>query len=264
MTQPYLARQIMKAMKLDENSKKRSIPAASSKTLTRHPNSENFDGFYNYRSVIGQLNYLEKETRLDVAFQTHQCARYSESPKVEHGQAMRWLGWYIAATADERLIIESDDTKGLEVYVDSDFAGLWDKLDTSNWDSARSRHGYIILFNNVPIIWKSQLQSEIALSTTEAEYTVLSYSLREAIPIMNLLREVKSRGFNINDEKAKVHCKVFEDNSGAIEIAREEKYRLRTKHLNIRLHHFRTYNGDGSITSHKIDSSTQSSSPLTS
>lgn len=85
--------------------------------------------------MIGQLNYLEKGTRPDIAFQFHQCARYSEEPKVEHGQAVRWLGRYIAATADEGLIIEPVDTKGLKVCVDSDFAGLWDKLDTSNRDT---------------------------------------------------------------------------------------------------------------------------------
>jgi len=37
----------------------------------------------------------------------------------------------------------------------------------------------------------------------------------------------------------KVHCKVFEDNAGAIEIATVPKMRPRTKHLNIKYHHFR-------------------------
>ena len=136
-------------------------------------------------------------------------------------------------TVNRSLTIEPDDTKGLEVFVDSDFAGLWDRIDIDNRDTARSRHGYIIMYNRVPIIWKSQLQSEIAMSTTEAEYTGLSYALREAIPIMNLLKELKSRGFEINDQKTKVHCNVFEDNSGAIEIVKEDKYRPRTKQLNI-------------------------------
>jgi len=78
---------------------------------------------------------------------------------------------------------------------------------------------------------------------------------------MNLLKELKGRGFNINDKKTKVHCKVFEDNTGAIEIAREDKYRPRTKHLNIRLHHFRAYVEDGSISIHKIDSKDQPADP---
>ena len=111
-------------------------------------------------------------------------------------------------------------------------------INTTNRDTARSRRGYFICYNDVPITWKSQLQHEIALSTTEAEYTSLSYALREAIPIMNLLKEMKERKFDVSNKIAKVHCKVYEDNSGAIEIAREEKYRPRTKHLNCRLRHF--------------------------
>ena len=31
----------------------------------------------------------------------------------------------------------------------------------------------------------------------------------------------------------RIYCEVYEDNSGALEIAKEHKYRLRTKHLNI-------------------------------
>ena len=58
-------------------------------------------------------------------------------------------------------------------------------------DTARSRHGYVIMYAGCPIVWKSQLQNEIALSTTEAELIGLSYSLREAIPIMEILKEMK-------------------------------------------------------------------------
>eukprot|EP00957_Ditylum_brightwellii_P087858 6690782-Ditylum_brightwellii.AAC.1 len=36
-------------------------------------------------------------------------------------------------------------------------------------------------------------------------------------------------------------CKVFEDNSGALELARVPKMRPRTKHINIVMHHFRSY-----------------------
>ena len=88
------------------------------------------------------------------------------------------------------------------------------------------------------MIWKSQLQMEIALSSTESEYTGLSYALCEAIPPMSLLKELKEHGFPVDKTKASVQCKVFEDNSGAIEIATNHKWRPRTKHLNCRLPHF--------------------------
>ena len=129
------------------------------------------------------------------------------------------------------------------MFVDASFAGKWDKQDalSGDRDTARSRHGYIILYYGCFLIWKSQLQTEIALSSTESEYTGLSYALREAIPLMTLLEELKEHGFPVDQTKASVQCKVFEDNSGAIEIATNHKWRRRTKHLNCRLHHFWSY-----------------------
>ena len=137
----------------------------------------------------------------------------------------------------------ADITCGLEVFVDASFAGNCDKKDaqTGDRDTARSRHGYIILYYGCPLIWKSQLQTEIALSSTKSEYTELSYALREAIPLMALLEELKEQGFPVDQTKALIQCKVFEDNSGAIENATNHKWRPRTKHLNCRLHHFWSY-----------------------
>ena len=133
-----------------------------------------------------------------------------------------------------------DITCGLEVFVDASFAGNWDKQDaqTGDRDTTISGHGCIILYYGCPLIWKSQLQTEIALSSTESEYSGLSYALRKAIPLMALLEEFKEHGSPVDKTKASVHCKVFEDNSGAIEIATNHKWRPRTKHLNCRLHHF--------------------------
>ena len=52
----------------------------------------------------------------------------------------------------------------------------------------------------------------------------LSCSLCDAMPIMNVLKEMKERGFPVPTAKAAVHCKVFEDNSGALEIAKVHKF----------------------------------------
>ena len=155
-------------------------------------------------------------------------------------------------------------TRELEVYVDASFCGDWDPTEAANdRDTARSRHGYIINYAGCPLLWKSQLQTEIALSSTESEYTGLSYALRDAIPIMQLLKEMKAVGFPINTPKARVHCHVFEDNSGALEMARIHKYRPRTKHLNVRLHHFRDYVERKEISIHPINTNDQPADYLT-
>ena len=122
---------------------------------------------------------------------------------------------------------QADITRRLEVFVDASFAGNWDKKDaqTGDRDTARSRHGYIILYYGCSLIWKSQLQTEIALSSMEREYTGLSYALREAIPLLSLLDKLKEQGFPVDQTKVMIQCKVFEDNSGAIEIATNHKWR---------------------------------------
>jgi hypothetical protein len=45
----------------------------------------------------------------------------------------------------------------------------------------------------------------------------------------------------------KIHCKVFEDNASAIEIANVPKMRPRTKHPNTKYHHFREEVKKGTI-----------------
>jgi hypothetical protein len=45
----------------------------------------------------------------------------------------------------------------------------------------------------------------------------------------------------------KIHCKVFEDNAGAIVIANVPKMRPRNKHFNIKYHHFREEVKKGTI-----------------
>jgi glucuronate isomerase len=81
---------------------------------------------------------------------------------------------------------------------------------------------------------------------------------------MNLFKEMEQAGIPIISSNAKVHCKVFEDNSGALEIARIAKYRPRTKHLNCRLHHFRSYVDNlKEISIHKINTLDQLADILT-
>ena len=242
LSQPHLIDQILHDLRLtDDSVKTKDTPAPSSKILLRHTESEDFDNSFHYRSVIGKLNYLEKCTRSDISYATHQCARFSSCSKKEHGKAVRHIGRYLKGNKTRGTIM-SPNTEGLEMYVDADFAGNWDATEAaSDRDTARSRHGYIITYAGCPIVWKSQLQNEVCLSCTESEYTGLSHALREAIPIMELLNEMKTYKFPVSDKTPRVKCKVFEDNSGAIEMANTHKYRPRTKHINCKLHHFRDY-----------------------
>lgn len=264
LTQPHLIDQILKELRLDkEGTKAKSTPAACSKILGRHSESPDFDGAFDYRSVIGKLNYLERGTRSDIAYIVHQCARFTACPKVEHAEALKWLGRYLHGTRNKGTILRPKSDHQLEVYVDADFVGNWNVEEADQRDTARSRHGYYIMYAGCPVSWKSQLQGEICLSSTESEYTGLSYALREAIPLMGLLQEMKEHGFPVHSTQSQVHCRVFEDNSGALEMAKIHKYRPRTKHLCVKLHHFRDYVVQKKISIHPIDTLEQLADCLT-
>ncbi len=90
------------------------------------------------------------------------------------------------------------------------------------------------------------MQTEFALSTTDAEYIALSQNMRDLIPIRGVLKELSSI-LMLKISKPIKHSTVFEDNNGALELARDTKYRSRTKHIAIKYHHFRKHVKNGNI-----------------
>jgi hypothetical protein len=89
-----------------------------------------------------------------------------------------------------------------------------------------------------PIIWTAKLQSPVDLSTTEAEYIVLSMFLQGVLQLMFLIDKIRERNFQVICMTPHVYRKVFEDNSEALELARLPKLQPRTKHINVCYHHF--------------------------
>ena len=118
---------------------------------------------------------------------------------------------------------------------------LWNQADADNAENLMSRTGYVIMYAGCPIVWSSRLQTEIALSTAEAEYIALSTALRQVIPMMHILSEISCVFNDLYMPKPDIHCKVFEDNRSAIVMAESTKFSPRTKHIALKYHHFRSY-----------------------
>jgi hypothetical protein len=238
VSQPHLIDQIIKEVNLKSGDRK-SVPASPSKLLQRDEQSETVTPPFNYRKVIGKLNFLEKSSRPDIAYATHQCARFCSEPKQSHIDAVIYLAKYLQQTRNEGILLDPKHETSFEVYADADFAGNWFKMMAKDDPStAKSRSGYIIMYGNCPILWGSKLQTCISLSTTKAEYVALLQCLRDTIPIMNLIKELKEKGFHDESIQPKVHCKAFEDNTGALELSKVPKMRPQTKHINNVYHHF--------------------------
>ena len=119
----------------------------------------------------------------------HQCAHFSANPRQPHASAVKWLGRYLKGTKDKGMILKPTGMS-FDVYVNADFAGNWKQSEADSRDTTCSRHGYIITYASCPILWASQLQTEIALSSTESEFIGLSTALRATVPIMELVKEL--------------------------------------------------------------------------
>ena len=78
----------------------------------------------------------------------------------------------------------------VECYVDADFAGLWAIEHDQDPIGVKSRTGYLIECMNYPLLWVSNLQTQIALSTSESGYIVLSHSVRCFISIIEVIQEI--------------------------------------------------------------------------
>jgi hypothetical protein len=209
------------------------------------------------------MNYLEKCSRPDIAYALHQCARFSADPREEHSKAVKLISRYLKGTRKKGITCKPDGSSFV-CYCDADFAGLWNPdLAESDRSTARSRTGYIILYGGCPIVWASKLQTEIALSSTESEYVALSQALREVIPLIRLIKELDAAGFDVNSKTPEIHCKLFEDNVGALTMAKTPKMRPRTKHMNLKYHHFRESVEDGTVSIHQISTEEQTADILT-
>jgi hypothetical protein len=237
-TQPALIQRILETVPLKDQ---RMHDTPADVTLHKDKDGQERKTDFHYRSAIGQLNFLTASTRPELQMAVHQCARFSANPKLSHEQAVKRIIRYLKRTPNEGLILKPDLTRGLECHVDADFAGGFNKDFPEDASGCLSRTGYVIWFAACPIIWASKMQTTIALSTTEAEYIALSTALRDVIYVTQLLDELKSYKILDTEHPTSIKCKVFEDNIGALELAKTPKLRPRTKHIAIKYHHFRDF-----------------------
>ena len=91
LTQPKLIKSILNDMNYQPNTKPTSHPAKILEVLDKAADDNPHRADWNYRSIIGKLNYLEKSTRPDLAFATHNAARFSSAQL----PSIRYVGTYL-------------------------------------------------------------------------------------------------------------------------------------------------------------------------
>jgi len=253
--QEGLTQKILKYCGMQECNKKWT-PAGTT-PLGTDAKGQRFDAKWDYATAIGMLLYLSSNSRPDIQFAVHQCARFTHTPKQSHQQAVLRICRYLKATEDKGLSFRPSNELTLDCYADADFAGLYNVENQTDPVCVKSRTGFVLLLGGCPLLWSSKLQTEIALSTTEAEYIALSQAMRALLPLRGLLQEVGTKLDLSFSTKSVVKTHVWEDNNGAIALASNPmKFSARTKHMAIKYHFFRQHLG-ADISVLKVDTKEQ-------
>ncbi len=257
LAQTGLIERILADSGLTDSTSTKATPVAE--ILGPHKASAPFQDDYNYRSVIGKIMYLSSNTRLEISLANHQCARFSNDPRMPHGTALKCIGRYLLGTRDKGMIVRPSKDLTLDCYADADFAGLFSTSDPDNPKSVKSRSGFIITLALIPVAWGGGLQSETALSTMEAECIALSKALQILLPLRVVLDEVsKALGLR-HDPHSAIRSTIFEDNQACLSLATSypPKMTPRSKSITVKNHWFREHLEPGVIDIKPIASADQ-------
>ena len=107
-------------------------------------------------------------------------------------------------------------------YVDANYGG--------DRDNRKSTTSFYFTLGSNCISWKSNLQSVVALSTTESEYIAVCDAFKEAVWLQGLLKEAHLISNTVI---------VYSDSQSAIHLSKNPVYHERTKHVDVRFHYIR-------------------------
>ena len=185
-----------------------------------------------YQQIVGSLQYAAGGTQPDIAYAVSTVAKFCHQPLELHMTAAKRILRYLKQTKDLNLTYVRNSPEAIMGCSDADWAG--------DVQDRRSTSGNVFLLGGGAITWSSRKQSSVALSTVEAGYMALSVATQEAIWLRHLQEElgVTNTGPTL----------IFEDNQGAISMAKNPVFHKRTKHVQIRYHFVREAVEQGTIT----------------
>ena len=215
MVQADYARKVIEKYQV-KDAKSVSVPLASHFKLSKEQMPKTDEArremsLISYANIVGSVLYLMIRTRPDVAHVISVASRYMADLGREHWAALKWILKYLKGSVMVGLKfgngVWSEKDEILEGFCDSDYA--------ANLDNRKSQSGYIFTLFGTTISWKSNLQSVVALSTTEAEYIALTEASKEGKWLQRILQDL---GMEL--EAVRINC----DSNSAICLAKHQMF----------------------------------------
>ena len=171
-----------------------------------------------YMQAIGCLLFAAQLTRPDICYAVNFLSRFGTNPGKPHWEAVKRVMRYLKGTIDKGIVYRKEPQDSMKGYCDADWAG--------DVDSRQSTTGYVFVYQSGAISWSTKKQKTVALSSTEAEFMSLTAAIQESVWLKRLEAEL-----NPNSNKSML---LYCDNKGALQVALNNNYSPRTKHVDIK------------------------------
>eukprot|EP00257_Ricinus_communis_P017173 XP_015575552.1 uncharacterized protein LOC107261368 [Ricinus communis] len=172
-----------------------------------------------YRQLVASLIYLTV-TRPDISYAVHIVNQFIAAPHTTYYAVVLCILCYIKGTLFHGLHYSSLSSLQLQGYSYADWAG--DPTDR------RSTTGYCFFLGDSIISWRCKKQTVVSRSSTEAKYRAFANTTSELLWLRWLLQ---SMGIS-SPSATLLHC----DNRNAMQIAHNNIFHERTKHIEIDCH----------------------------
>ncbi|XP_062200145.1 secreted RxLR effector protein 161-like [Phragmites australis] len=200
-----------------------------------------------FRSIIGGLRYLVY-TRPDIAFAIGYLSRFMEEPTIEYLNTVKHLFRYIAGTRNYGCCyLKCDREVRLIGYNNSDMAG--------DVDDRKSTTGTLFLLGDSPILWQSQKQRIVALSSCEAKYVAAATIACQGVWLGHLIGDLL-------DMKPVITI-IHVDNKSAIQMCKNLVFHNRSKEIETRYHFIWEFVEEGKVLVESIGTNNQLADILT-
>ncbi|KAK2973102.1 hypothetical protein RJ640_009754 [Escallonia rubra] len=157
--------------------------------------------------------------------------RFLSAPRSTHYAVVLRILRYIKGTLFHGLHFSKHSSLELRAYSDADWAG-----DPTDWHSTT---GFCFFLGDSLISWRSKKQKLAARSSTEAEYRALADTTQELLWLRWLLEDMGVT----HSSATQLHC----DNHSANQIAHNDVFHERTKHIEIDCHFIRQHIVRGTV-----------------
>ena len=155
--------------------------------------------------------YACTATRPDLAYAVHQHCRALSRPTPELMAELDVTFAYLDRNRALGLRFESGTQHTLEAYADA------------SWEVKNSTSGWVVFWQNAPLVWGSRKQNSIALSSCEAEIIALSEAAKDVVYLRKFVRGLT--GSDLDSTR----CRT--DNKAARDLSYNPELHNRTKHV---------------------------------